>query len=143
MEDILIGQGIVIRAEELRFTVSRSSGPGGQNVNKVNTRARLWFDLGNSPSLDDAARARISAALGPRIGRDGAVALSSGRYRSLEANRHDCAARFRELLRKALIPPKKRVPTKPPPSAGKKRLEGKRRLKRRKAMRGRVEDLDE
>jgi ribosome-associated protein len=142
MEDVPLGHGFVIRAEELRFTVSRSSGPGGQNVNKVNTRARLWFDLAGSPSLGEAARTRIALALGRRVGRDGGVAVSSGRFRSLEANRQDCVGRLRELLREALTPPKKRVPTKPPASASVKRLDEKRLRKKRKEARERVVEQD-
>jgi ribosome-associated protein len=142
--DVFLAPGISIRAGELVVTACRSSGPGGQNVNKVSTRARLRFDLVRSPSLDDAAKAALASGLGSRLGRDGAVVVSSSRNRTFEANRRDCVEKLARLLRAALTPPKPRIATRPPRAAGEKRLQQKRARKRRKELRGKVagEDLE-
>ncbi|MCU0723062.1 MAG: aminoacyl-tRNA hydrolase [Planctomycetes bacterium] len=138
--DLPVAAGVSVRAGELRFTACRSSGPGGQNVNKVSTRARLRFDLAGSDSLSDGAKAAIAAALGSRVGKDGCIAVSSDRNRSFEANRRDCLDRLQRLLRDALLPPKPRKATRPPASADARRLEQKRRRKARRVQRGPVKE---
>ncbi len=99
---IFIKEGLSIPEEELVFTASRSSGPGGQHVNKVSTRMTLFFDVAHSPSLSDDQRRRILYRLGSRINRDGVLQVSSQDTRSQAANRQAAEDRFAELLRDAL-----------------------------------------
>jgi ribosome-associated protein len=102
---------ISIPEEELRFTTSLSSGPGGQNVNKVNTRVTLWFDVANSPSLSPEQKDLIIARLGSRISKDGVLRVISQQARSQAANRELAIERFIALLRDAikLVPPRKKT----------------------------------
>lgn len=130
-----INHQVTIDDSELTFTFSTSPGPGGQNVNKVATRATLHFDLLNSPSLPEAARARLLAALGHRIDRNGCVRVTSSRYRSQSANKEDALERFRELAAAALTPKRVRRPTKPSRASRERRLEHKRRVSQRKSER--------
>jgi ribosome-associated protein len=99
---IPIDDGPSIPEEEIVFTHSRSGGPGGQNVNKVNTRVILWFDVRNSPSLNDEQRNIISRRLANRINKDGILYISSQGSRSQAANRRDAVERFRDLIGQAL-----------------------------------------
>jgi ribosome-associated protein len=120
---------------ELRFVTSRSSGPGGQNVNKVETRVTLLFDTAGSPTLSEDQRRRIAERLAGRIGRDGVLRVTAQRHRSQSANRELVVERFRELLREALARRKPRRPTRPSAAAERRRLEEKRRrseVKRRR-----------
>ncbi len=117
---------------ELSFAFSRSGGPGGQNVNKTNTRVTLSFDVGVSPSLTDAERTRIRGALGRRIAGDGVLRIHSSRHRTQLANRQACVERLVDLLAGALAPRKVRRPTRIPAAARRRRLEDKLRLSARK-----------
>ncbi len=125
---------------ELRFSYSRSSGPGGQNVNKVETRVTLSFDVARSPTLTEEQRSRLREVLGNRITGDGVLMLSSQRSRSRAANQRDTLARFVELVAAALVPDAPRVPTRIPRRARKRRLESKRRRSRVKELRQVPED---
>jgi ribosome-associated protein len=93
---------ISIPEEELRFTASLSSGPGGQNVNKLNTRVTLWFDVSNSPSLSEEDKVLIIGRLGSRISKDGVLRVISQQTRSQMVNRELAVERFVELMRTAL-----------------------------------------
>jgi ribosome-associated protein len=129
---------VAIPADELAFTASRSSGPGGQNVNKVSTRITLWFDLDASPSLTDADKDRIRQALGSRIGRDGLLRIVSQTTRSQTANKELAVARFVELLRDALTPLPPRRKTRATLASKHRRLDAKKQhgaLKRQRASR--------
>ncbi len=137
---VRINDELEIPDDELRFTFSRSSGPGGQNVNKVETRVTLAFDVAGSPSLTDEQKRRLSEVLGNRMTGEGVLLLSSQRSRSRAANQRDTVARFAELLAAALEPETPRVPTKVPRRARKRRLESKRRRARVKALRQPPED---
>jgi ribosome-associated protein len=130
-----INDDLTIDDDELRFEFSRSSGPGGQNVNKVETKVRLLFDVGGSKSLGSAQRARIMERLSTRITRDGVLHVTSQRHRSREANRKAAIDRFIELLADALEEDTPRVPTGVPKGAKRRRLESKRRRSRKKALR--------
>lgn len=99
---IIINEQITIQEDELRFTASLSSGPGGQNVNKLNTRITLLFDVVNSPSLSQDQKELISRRLANRIGRDGVLHISSQQTRSQTANRELAVERFIELMQDAL-----------------------------------------
>ena len=126
-EDILqITPSVAIPVAEIHFRFSRSGGAGGQNVNKVETRVELLFDLTGSPSLTDAQRARALQALGSYVDHTGVMHLVSDRFRSQMRNREEVVTRFQELLRNALKIPKRRRPTRPSAAAREKRLSYKR-----------------
>jgi ribosome-associated protein len=131
-----INDDVVIDDAELLFEFARSSGPGGQNVNKVETKVRLLFDVRSSPSLTPEQRERIEDQLTTRITRDGVFHVTSQRHRSREANRRAAVERFIELIAGALEEEEPRRPTRVPRKARKRRLEEKRRQSRKKALRG-------
>ena len=116
-----------IAEDELRFTASFSGGPGGQNVNKVNTRVTLWFDVVNSPSLSPEQKELVLRRLGNRIGKDGELRVISQQTRSQAANRELAVERFAELLRGALKQVPTRKKTRVSRAAKERRLEEKRR----------------
>jgi ribosome-associated protein len=135
MDTIRINRRLVIPESELDFSFARSGGPGGQNVNKVNSQVVLRFDVANSPSLSDDQRRRISSKLRNRITTDGELVLSSQTHRTQVANREAVVDRFRDLLREALKRPKPRKRTKPSRAAKERRLEKKKRRSQRKRQR--------
>jgi ribosome-associated protein len=106
---IEINRWLSIPESELRFSAARSSGPGGQHVNKVSTRVILEFDVEGSPTLSSSQRQRIRDRMGARLGRDGRLRLSCQRHRSQAANRREVVERFANLLREALKP-RRRAP---------------------------------
>lgn len=117
---------------ELEFSTSRSGGPGGQNVNKVNTRVTLLFDVGRSPSLTEEQRERLRARLGGRISKDGVLRVVSQRHRTQLANREAVLRRFAELVREALTEDAERLPAAIPLAANERRLAEKQRRGRLK-----------
>lgn len=121
--------------DELEIRTSRSGGPGGQNVNKLETRVTVRFDVAGSPSLDEEQRQRIRERLGHRISRSGVLQVSSQRHRTQAANREAAVARLAGLLTEALEPEKERRPTRVPRAAKRRRLEEKRRRGRLKQER--------
>lgn len=122
---IEIRDDILISENELVFKFSRSSGPGGQNVNKVNTRVTLLFDLANSTNLSDVQKKRILKRLAGRASKDGVIRVISQRYRTQKANRRAVVERLRELLSSAMETKPIRRKTKVPWSAKQRRLEEK------------------
>ena len=118
---------IIISENELVFKFSRSSGPGGQNVNKVNTRVTLLFDLANSTNLSDVQKKRILKQLAGRASKDGVIRVVSQRYRTQKANRRAVVERLQELLSLAMETKPIRKKTKVPGSAKRRRLEEKKR----------------
>ena len=137
MDALAILPELTISPEELRFATARSSGPGGQNVNKVETRVTLLFDVAGSPTLTDDQKARVAAELATRISRAGVLRVVSQVHRSQAQNREAAVARFVELLRDALTPRKKRRPTRATAAAQRRRIEAKRRTSARKRQRAR------
>ncbi|HSL81594.1 MAG TPA: alternative ribosome rescue aminoacyl-tRNA hydrolase ArfB [Thermoanaerobaculia bacterium] len=131
---IEIAPTLTIPDSELEWKTSRSAGPGGQNVNKLETRVTVRFDVAGSPSLGEEERALIRGRLGSRITKAGVLQVSSQKHRTQAANREAAAARLAELLAGALETEAERKPTKVPKAARRRRLEEKRR-------RGRVKDL--
>ncbi len=134
---------ISIPEDELRFTASLSSGPGGQNVNKVNTRVTLWFDVVNSPSLSPEQKELLTSRLGSRVSKDGVLRVISQQTRSQLANREAALERFVSLLRTALKQEKARRKTGVSKMAKKRRLEEKKQhsiLKRERSKRVSLED---
>lgn len=93
---------IYIPDTELRFTFSRSGGPGGQNVNKVSTRVTLWFDLNGSSSLTEGQKQKIRSRLGNRMNEAGILSISSSSFRTQKANREDAVRRFQAVVSAAL-----------------------------------------
>ncbi len=135
---------LAISLAELDFRFSRSSGPGGQHVQRSDTRVELLFDVANSPSLTDDQRSRIRARLGGYMDSDGVLHLFSSATRSQLENRADVIARFQALLAAALRPRKRRVPTKPSVAARERRLGEKRvraQVKQTRRRVGRGEDM--
>jgi ribosome-associated protein len=130
-----INDQLEIDDNELEWEFARSSGPGGQNVNKVETKATLLFDVEAARSLDPEQKLLIAERLATRITRDGVLRVTSQRHRTREANRHAAIARFIELLDDALSERAPRKPTKVGRAARQRRLENKRRRSQKKALR--------
>ena len=116
----------------------RSSGPGGQNVNKVATAVELRFEAARSPSLPAPVKARLKRLAGRRWTEDGALVLKVDETRSQARNREIARDRLADLVARAAVPPKPRKPTRPPLAAKRRRLEAKAKRAQVKAMRGRV-----
>jgi ribosome-associated protein len=125
---------------ELTFTFIRSSGPGGQNVNKVATAAQLRFDVRNSPSLPAEVKERLVKLAGTRMTQDGVMVIEAKRYRTQEQNRADALLRLTVLLEKAARRPRVRHATQPSLAARVKRVESK---KKRGAVKKQRQSLDE
>ena len=122
-----ISQSVSIPDAELSWSFARSGGPGGQNVNKVASKAVLRWDLAGSPSLSGEAKARLRQQQPGRITRAGELIITSERYRDQERNREDCLEKLRELIRQALIRPRPRKATRPTRGSQQRRLNEKRR----------------
>ena len=127
--------GVQTDERYLRFTVSRSSGPGGQNVNKVNTRVTLFFDLTGCPDFSDTQKRRIRNKLSTRIDKRGAIRVVSQQFRTQKANRRAALAKLHDLLEQALRRRPVRKRTKIPSAAKERRLEEKRRRSQTKQLR--------
>lgn len=134
---IEITDQLFIPEEEVSFTASRSSGPGGQNVNKVSTRVTLWFDVANSPSLSDEQKALILRRLALRINKQGLLQVASQRTRSQAFNRQDALEKFVALLRGALLREAPRKRTHLPARAKERRIKDKKLRGQRKQLRSR------
>jgi ribosome-associated protein len=135
-----INDRIRIPEEEFTFTFVRSGGPGGQNVNKVASKAVLRWHIAGSPSLPEEVRQRLTARHRGRITTEGDLLLTSQRYRDQERNREDCLEKLRALVLDATHVPKMRKKTKPSAGAHRRRLADKRRRSVRKQERGRLGD---
>jgi len=110
---------------ELTFRTSRSSGPGGQHVNKTESRVELIWDLQNTRCLDDHQKSLLNRRIRSRLTEEGVLILASEKYRSQHRNRQDVTERFLEVLHAGLKPVKKRRPTKPSRTSVEKRIKGK------------------
>jgi ribosome-associated protein len=134
-----INHRIAIPASELHFTFVRSSGPGGQNVNKVNSKAQLRWCVVASGVLPDDVRSRILGRYSRRINDRGELILTSQRYRDQGRNVADCLAKLREMVAVAAVPPVRRKKTKPTRGAKETRLRDKREKSEKKRQRGKVD----
>ncbi len=124
-----------IPMREFTFTFSRSGGPGGQNVNKLSTKALLRWPMLTSKSLPDAVRARFLAKFGNKLTSDGDLLITSQRTRDAGRNSADCLEKLRRMLTSVAEPTKSRRPTKPTKASVRRRLEQKRRQSGRKQQR--------
>jgi ribosome-associated protein len=125
-EPLVIAAGLALPAAELHADFARSGGPGGQNVNKLETKVLLRFDLDRSPSLDTVQKERLRRRLGSHLTQSGEVLVQASRYRSRERNLEDARERLAELLRRALAEPKRRRKTRPTRASGERRIAAKR-----------------
>jgi ribosome-associated protein len=127
LEPLPLERGVVVVPADLHVSFARSGGPGGQNVNKVETKVLLTFQVDASKSLSADQRARIRQKLGSRITSEGAIQIQADRHRSRDRNLTDARERLAALLSAALARPKARKPTRPTTGSRRRRLEGKRR----------------
>lgn len=133
---------LFIDEKELEWDFVRSSGPGGQNVNKVSTAVQLRFNVSNSPSLPDDVKQRLIRLAGRRMTKEGELIIDARQYRYQERNRQDALKRLIELIENATKKPKPRKKTAPSLGAKVKRLETKRQQGEKKRFRQTVRDLD-
>jgi ribosome-associated protein len=136
------GHEALLRAGEISFDYYRSSGPGGQNVNKVSTAVRLRFDLRGSRLLPDSVKRRLAALAGSRLTTDGVLVIEAQRHRTQEGNRRDALERLGELIERSWRPPAPRRPTKPSRAARERRLDEKKGRGATKRQRTRPADTD-
>lgn len=132
---IVITPRIQIPRSELRLTFARSSGPGGQNVNKVNSKVTLHWPVIASPSLPDDVRERFVRKFANRITTEGELVLSSQESRDQSANIDDCLGKLREMVLSVAVAPKKRKATKPTKGSQRRRLEAKKGRSQTKSLR--------
>jgi ribosome-associated protein len=139
---IRVNQNIALDENEIQEDFVRSSGPGGQNVNRVATAVQLRFDIVNSASLPEDVRRRLLRLGGSRVTRDGILIIDARRFRTQEANRKDARRRLIELVKKAAENPKPRHRTKPTSASKRRRLAEKRRRSRIKQQRQSVDTAE-
>ena len=138
---LTIEPGIHIPLREFRFSYSRSSGPGGQNVNKVNTKVMLRWPVARSRSLQEDVRARFLSKYRRRITAEGELVLSSQRFRDQGRNTADCLEKLRAMLAEVARPPRPRRPTRPSRAVRQRRVADKRQRGATKERRRRVRAL--
>ncbi|WP_029893837.1 alternative ribosome rescue aminoacyl-tRNA hydrolase ArfB [Desulfohalovibrio reitneri] len=131
--------GVVIPADEVELSFSRSGGPGGQHVNTSDTSVTARLDVASSPYLTEQQRERLREKLASRMTAKGELLVTASDFRSQHRNRELALERLEELLRFGLARAKRRKPTKPSKAAKKRRLEAKKQRGRKKALRGKVD----
>ena len=124
---LVVGPRLKIPLREFEFTFARSSGPGGQNVNKVSSKATLRWAVLKSPSLPEAIRRRLIVRYARRITSDGDLLITSQRFRNAGRNVADCLEKLRQMLLDVVPEPKRRKPTRPTTGSVRRRLDDKRR----------------
>jgi ribosome-associated protein len=139
MGDALEFDRICIPFREFDFTFARSSGPGGQNVNKVESKAVLHWDVAASPSLPQGIKDRFLDKFASRINADDQLVLHSDRFRDKTRNMADCINKLKEMLISVKSPPKKRKKTKPTRASKERRLDEKKQQSQKKGRRGKVD----
>ena len=135
---LLVRPGLEIPDADLEVAFIRSSGPGGQNVNKVASAVQLRFSVARNTTLRDDVKARLRALAGQRLTDADEILIQARESRSQEHNRRDAEERLLDLVRRALVAPKKRRATKPTRASKERRLDGKARSQKNKRLRGKV-----
>ena len=133
-----ITPGIVIEDTELEERFVRASGPGGQNVNKVSTAVQLRFDPRRSPALSGEVRERLRVLAGSRMTNEGVLVIDAREYRTQSQNRDEARERLTDLIRRALVRPKRRKKTRPGLAAKQRRIDTKKRRGAIKSGRGKL-----
>ncbi len=141
MPKLAINDRVELDEGELEERFVRSSGPGGQNVNKVSTAVELRFDVRGSPSLPGDIRARLKRLAGRRLTDEGVLVIRAERHRTQDRNREDARERLFELIREASIEPKRRIKTKPTRASKERRKDAKSRRGQVKRLRSSKPDL--
>jgi ribosome-associated protein len=139
---IFVTTNISIKPEELLFTATKASGPGGQHVNTANSAVQLKFDAANSPAITRPIMTRLRAAAGSRMSAEGIITIQASGDRSQHRNKAEAQDRLIALIRGASKPPKYRVKTKPTKGSKERRLKSKARASNLKKTRGRVRRED-
>jgi len=134
--------GLEIPDADLEVAFIRSSGPGGQNVNKVASAVQLRFALERNMTLNEDVKARLRMLAGQRLNDAGEVLIVARESRSQEQNRRTAEQKLLDLVRRALVPPRKRHATRPTRASKERRLESKSRTQKNKRLRGRVRSDD-
>lgn len=132
---IRVTRNLVIPEQELRFTTCRATGPGGQHVNTTDSCVTLYFDVENSPSLDNSQRERIRTKLAGRMSKEGVLRIVGREHKSQSRNKDAAIERFRTLLADALKVQKKRRPSKPSRAAKARRMDAKKKRGELKKLR--------
>ncbi|MFH1842678.1 MAG: alternative ribosome rescue aminoacyl-tRNA hydrolase ArfB [bacterium] len=141
-EDIRINRALTIPLDEIQFSANRASGPGGQHVNTTDTRVELRWNVLSSRTLSQLQKERIATALASRLNRRGELVLFCGARRSQRRNKEEVILRLAKLVRSALTPLRRRVPTRLPSSVRERRLQDKRKHSTIKRLRRRPDDDD-
>ncbi|MCJ7520584.1 MAG: aminoacyl-tRNA hydrolase [Anaerolineaceae bacterium] len=136
---LYVTRSIQIPEEDLQESFIRSSGPGGQNVNKVATAVQLRFDAGKSSVLDEEVKVSLKRLAGRRMTDDGVIVIEAKRYREQEKNRADARERLVALIRRATEKPRARRQTRPTRASVQRRVEGKKKRGNVKQMRNKPE----